>query len=361
MLSLGETELRLPKEPIVLMHRNSAAIIVLVLISLLIEARVGAAPPSTQEVDRSLSHAVRYLAAQQQPSGAWRAPQGESAAMTSLALMALMANGHVPGEGPHGKNMERAVRWVIDRQFANGLIASNQTHGVMYEHGICTLMLAEVAGMTDEPLASRVRASLASAVKLILQAQAVAKSESHLGGWRYGPSSNDSDLSATGWQLLALRAAKDVGCDVPVASIDAAVSYVKRCAGRSGGFSYQPGDGVTPTRSGTGILCLEVCGQHHAAETMVAAEFLRRRPPRVQDGWFFYGAYYSSIGMFKVGGDYWTETRDSVASALLISQSPDGAWTGQGSNEFSFGPIYCTSLAALALAVEYQYLPIYQR
>lgn len=322
---------------------------------------IEAAPPTHQEIDRSLSRAVSYLAAQQQASGAWRAPQGESAAMTSLALMALMANGHVPGEGPHGKNMERAVRWVIDRQFQNGLIGSNQTHGVMYEHGICTLMLAEVAGMVDEPLASRVRASLASAVKLILQAQAVPKTQTHLGGWRYGPSSNDSDLSATGWQLLALRAAKDVGCDVPVASIDAAVNYVKRCAGRNGGFSYQPGDGVTPTRSGTGILCLEVCGEHHAPETMAAAELLRRRPPFVREGWFFYGTYYTSIGMFKVGGDYWTETRDSIGSMLISQQSLDGAWSGQGTNEFSFGPIYCTSLASLALAVEYQYLPIYQR
>lgn len=342
------------------MSRAHLLPLLMMLIALVSSAQAVAAP-TPQEVDRSLSRAIRFLASQQQASGAWRAPQGESAAMTSLALMALMANGHVPGEGPHGKNMERAVRWVIDRQFPNGLFASQQTHGVMYEHGICTLMLAEVAGMVDEPLATRVRASLAVAVKLILQSQAVSKGQQHVGGWRYNPSSNDSDLSATGWQLLALRAAKDVGCDVPVASIEAAVSYVKRCSGRGGGFSYQPGDGVTPTRAGTGILCLEVCGEHHAAETISAAEYLRRRPPRYQDGWYFYGAYYSSIGMFKVGGDYWTETRDAVASSLLAQQSADGAWTGNGSNELSFGPIYCTSLATLALAVEYQYLPIYQR
>ncbi len=282
-------------------------------------------------------------------------------AMTSLTLMAFMATGHVPSEGPHGKNMERAIRWVVDRQLPTGLLAMNQVHGIMYEHGICTLMLAEVAGMVDEPLASRVRTSLAAAVKLILQAQAVPKVNQHVGGWRYSATSNDSDLSATGWQLLALRAAKDVGCDVPSASIEAAVSYVKRCTARPGGFSYMPGDGVTATRTGTGILCLEVCGNHHAPETIAAAQFLRRRPPRYQDGWFFYGAYYSSIGMFKVGGDYWTETRDALTTELIAHQAGDGAWTGNSTNEFSNGPIYCTSLATLALAVEYQYLPIYQR
>lgn len=313
------------------------------------------------EVDRALSRGIRYLAAQQQPSGAWRSLHGESAAMTSLALMAFMANGHVPGEGPHGKNMERGIRWVIDRQHASGIFSTNQTHGPMYEHGICTLMLAEVAGMVDDPLASRVRTSLTAGVKLILQSQAVPKAQQHFGGWRYNPASNDSDLSATGWQLLALRAAKDVGCDVPVASIDAAVDYVKRCAGRSGGFSYQPGDGVTPTRTGTGILCLEVCGDHRAPQTMAAAEYLRHRTPRYNEGWYFYGAYYSSIGMFKVGGNYWTETRDAVTTSLLQVQAGDGAWTGIHSNEESFGAVYCTSLAMLALAVEYQFLPIYQR
>ena len=253
-----------------------------------------AAPPTSPEVDRAVGKAIRYLASQQQASGAWRSPQGESSAMTSLSLMAFMAAGHLPGEGPLGKNMDRGIRYVLDHQHPSGLLVTGNTHGPMYEHGICTLMLAEVAGMVDEPLASRVRTSLSRAVLLILKAQAVSKDSRNAGGWRYHPTSNDSDLSATGWQLLALRAAKDVGCDVPAEAIDAAVGYVKKCSAmnRGGGFSYQPGDGVTATRSGTGILCLEICGEHHAAETLAAANVLRRRPLRYDEQWFFYGVYY---------------------------------------------------------------------
>ena len=322
-----------------------------------------AAPPRSLEVDRAVGKAIRYLASQQQASGAWRSQQGESSAVTSLSLMAFMAAGHVPNEGPHGKNIDRGIRFVLDHQQPSGLLVTDKTHGPMYEHGICTLMLAEVAGMVDEPLASRVRTGLSRAVLLILKAQAVSKDARNAGGWRYTPTSNDSDLSATGWQLLALRAAKDVGCDVPAEAIEAAVGYVKKCSAmnRGGGFTYQPGEGVTATRTGTGILCLEICGEHHAPDTLAAANVLRRRPLRYDEQWFFYGVYYCMVGMFQVGGDAWTETRDVLAATLLERQSGDGAWTGQGSNEAGFGAGYCTSLAVLALSVEYQYLPIYQR
>src|SRR5689334_22372078 len=115
-------------------------------------------------------------------------------------------------------------------------------------------MLAEVVGMApDSALAADCRAALAKAVDLILKAQRVRKSRDHAGGWRYQPNSFDSDLSVTGWQVMALRAAKDAGCAVPAEPIDRAVAYVKRCAvPRSGGFAYQPGGGPNNPRTGTG-------------------------------------------------------------------------------------------------------------
>ena len=59
------------------------------------------------------------------------------------------------------------------------------------------------------------------------------------GGWRYSVYGSDADLSVTGWQLLALRAAKNVGCDVPSDRIQAAVDYVRKCYDpRTGGYTY---------------------------------------------------------------------------------------------------------------------------
>src|SRR5437660_1678683 len=64
------------------------------------------------------------------------------------------------------------------------------------------------------------------------------------GGWRYHLAAIDSpnsDMSVTGWQLMALRAAKNLGCDVPAENIDRAVEYIKRSQDKNGGgFAYFP-------------------------------------------------------------------------------------------------------------------------
>jgi len=329
-------------------------------------ASLAAAPPTPEQkkVDRAVAEALRFLAREQQASGAWQiSSYGESTAATSLAVMAFMAAGHVPGEGPYGERLDRAIRWVIGHQQPNGMIVHAKSHGPMYSHGISTLMLAEVVGMVDESQAKPCREALSTAVELILKAQNVPKPERHAGGWRYSPTSRDSDLSVTGWQLLALRAAKNVGCDVPADNIDRAVAYVKSCCvSRNRGFAYQPGGGPSATRTGTGILALEVCGKHHTEEALSGADSLLTRPLESRDPYFFYGVYYCTVGMFKMGGKYWEETKRHLTDVLLSTQSADdGSWSPIHGGERSAGKVYATSMAVLALAVEYRYLPIYQR
>lgn len=319
--------------------------------------------PNQDSVDEAVTRALKYLAREQLPSGAWKIDNiGESTASSSLAVMAFMAAGQVPGEGPYKDQLDRGIQFVVGRQEANGLIVHRKSHGPMYSHGISTLMLAEVVGMVDESYAATCRRALERGIRLILQAQEVPKSEQHAGGWRYQASSRDSDLSVTGWQLLALRAAKNVGCDVPAKNIDFAVEYVKRCSVKGNrGFGYQPGGAPTPTRTGTGILALEICGAHHTNEALGAADYLLDRPLSYRDHYFYYGVYYCSVGMFQIGGHHWDRTRDHLTQILLENQQPDGSWSAQHGSERGHGSVYATSMAVLALAVEYQYLPIYQR
>lgn len=318
-------------------------------------------------IDNAVVRGIEFLATAQKPSGAWETESfGESTAATSLAVMAFLAAGHMPGEGPYGKQINRGIRWVIEHQEENGMLVHRKSHGPMYSHGISTLMLAEVYGMVDEDLSRDVRRALERGIALILKSQAVEKHDRHRGGWRYQIDSKDSDLSVTGWQVLALRAAKNVGCDVPAEAIDEAVAYIKRCASLRGGeefqgFGYQPGNGATPTLTGVGILALEVCGDHHSPEAIGAAEFLAARPLRTGSNYFYYGVYYTNVGMFKMGGQYADITREHTADLLISAQQPDGSWLSEHSTERRVGPVYSTSLAILALAVDYRYLPIYQR
>jgi hypothetical protein len=249
---------------------------------------------------------------------------------------------------------------VLANQRPDGLLVARGHGQAMYDHGISALMLAEVIGMLDKDRAAACRRALEEAIKLILKAQLVRKSSHHAGGWRYQPTSNDSDLSVTGWQLLALRAAKNCGCDVPAEHIDRAVEYVRKCH-HAGGFGYQPGSGPSATRTGTGILCLEICGEHHTPEALTGADSLLQRPLGLHEQYFFYGVYYCSVGMFQVGGQHWDQFRPELARLLVGSQQPDGSWIAPHHTESRIGTVYSTSLGVLGLAVEYQYLPIYQR
>ncbi len=354
-------------QPVLFFHQLREISCAAILIGLLTiaAAPVQAAPsPSDHVVDEAIVKALRYLARQQLHSGGWKlSGTQETTSGTSLAVMAFLAAGHTPGEGPYGEAIVRGVQFVIDHQDASGLLYVNRGHqGPMYDHGISTLMLAEVSGMVPERMAAPTRKALERAIRLILASQMVPKPANQRGGWRYTPQSTDSDLSVTGWQLLALRAAKDIGCDVPAENIDVAVDYVKRCSPNTGrGFGYQPGNGATPVLSATGMLALQLCGQEESAEVHRAAEYLEFRPLRLQDQWYYYGIYYTSVGMFKRGGDSWKNTRPILFADILSHQSAEGQWETSNGNEAIGGPVYMTSMAVLALTVEYEYLPIYQR
>jgi hypothetical protein len=318
-----------------------------------------------KKVDKAIERALVFLKNHQQADGTWYAgnrggPRDPS--ITSLTVMAFLSAGHLPGEGPYGQVVEKGVRAVLKFQNPRtGLIATN-SGWEMYQHGICALMLAEVAGMTgDKKLAKEIRDKLVKAVEVIVRSQRKPNTRFHRGGWRYRAGGNDSDMSVTGWQIMVLRAAKNVGCDVPSDSIERAVEYIKRSQDpTSGGFAYMAvGRGVTIPCTGTGILALEICGKdfHRSREARKAGSYILKNLKNWPAAHFSYGIYYCSQAMFQLGDNYWKSFRPFLHQRLLGSQQSNGSWL---CNE-NFGANYSTSMAVLALTVEYRYLPIYQR
>ena len=161
---------------------------------------------------------------------------------------------------------------------------------------------------------------------------------------------------------MALRAAKSAGCAVASEHIDKAVAYLKRCAVKDGGVrATSPGRGPTtpapapaswPWRS----AATTSPPRRSPAPTTWSSTRRSGRSP-----YFFYEAYYCSQAMFQVGDKYFQAYYPKLVAMLLEHQQKDGSWLSGDGNDQSGGRDYCTAMAVLALAVEYRYLPIYQR
>ena len=243
----------------------------------------------------------------------------------------------------------------------------------MYGQGIITLMLAEVVGMgADERQDKLIRERLQAAIDLIMRAQATPKRDKRYeGGWRYTPNADDADLSVVCWQLIALRAAKNAGMEVPKEAIAKAIAYIKRSyksAAKPGGqprgyFTYTPGESHMRFGSSTGgFLALQLCGEYEAPEIKGAANYYLdyKIPGLNSDEYVYYGIYYYAQGMYQQKGKYAERAKEVVREYLIEKQKPDGSWP-LGKKDHTSGVVYVTSLSLLSLSIHYHYLPIYQR
>jgi len=296
------------------------------------------------EVEQAIARGLEYLAGTQRADGSWGSPREYTTAITSLSVMAYLACGHLPGRGRYGPQISRGIAYVLRSARPSGYIAVGSSN--MYNHGLSTLMLAEVLG---ESGSQEVRDKLQKAIDLIVNTQ------NRRGGWRYQPRIADDDLSVTVMQVMALRAARNVGIDVPAETIERAVAYVKSCANKDGGFAYTPSGGSGFSRTGAGICSLQVCGYYDAPQIKPGLAYLLAHKDDKGISFYYYGLYYSSYGMYQAGGQYWDVWYRDVSRKLLAIQQKNGSWRGEAGSD------YGAAVAVLVLAIPYRYLPIYQR
>jgi hypothetical protein len=348
-------------------------------------------PRLIQAVERGLA----YLASAQRRDGSWLGSVGfklnqdysvqeydvPHVGVTALAGMAFLAGGHLPDRGEYGQVLDRAITFLIRQQNDNGFITAHQSR--MYDHAFATLFLAEIFGQTAR---SDVRAALQRAVDLIVSSQ------NDKGSWRYQPFALESDMSITVCQLMALRAARNVGIKVPADRIDRAVKYVfasqvKDDAGirwgfhvdedgyyalGRGAFRYQYQEDDT-SRSSFALTAAGITSLYHAGEydTTLLRDSLRfledrldsvSRAPWRCHYFYWYGHYYACQAMFITGKPWWDRYWRRVSGELLEtgsswSQAADGSWP----NDVGPGRSFATAVALIVLQVPFRYLPILQR
>jgi len=330
--------------------------------------QTGLAYAGSDSIDKATANGVSFLIAKQDKRGAIRETDAQETAITALSGLAIAAIGNLPSDHtPGGEAVQKALTFLLgnDRQDPEGYFGAKDGSR-MYGHGITTLFLAEMLGMGRDPEQdATLRQSCQRAIDLILRAQKVQKRTGNEGGWRYTPQANDSDLSVTIWQLMALRAAKNAGLTVPKDAIDAAVSYVKRSFKDTGrpntpvGFSYEVTQAPGWSTAAEGLLALQVCGDYDSKEVISTSNWLLQNPPTKTTAWFYYGTYYYAQGMYQRGGEHSETAAKRASEVLLPLQEDDGSWKSTGGSETN--RVYRTAMAILSLSVKYHYLPIYQR
>ena len=310
----------------------------------------------TADTQKAIDRGLHYLSNRQQVDGSYIATHYKrNVAVTSLSGMAFLSAGNMPGRGTYGKNVERAVDYILSCSSASGFIKRDDSpeHGPMYSHGFATLFLAEVYGMSPK---REVHDALKSATQLIVNSQ------NKEGGWRYKPESRDADVSVTVCQMMALRAARNCGIAVPKTTVDNCVEYVRKCQNADGGFRYQlAGRPMSDfPRSAAGIVILYNAGVTEGRDVERGLAYLMRTPPRGDlvhhDPHYFYGQYYAVQAMWHAGDDHWRQWYPAIRDELLVRQSPDGGWSDSTIND-----AYGTAMACLILQMPNNLLPIFQR
>jgi squalene cyclase len=295
------------------------------------------------EVDRVYVKGLQYLARSQAAEGTWSdSSYGKEPAVVGLAVVSMLAHGDDPNSGPYAPFIRRGLDFILKQMNKKtGYIGRS-----MYNHGFGTLALAEAYGAVDEP---QLGPALQQAVRLILSSQA----NNPFGAWRYSPESNDADTTVSGCQLVALFAARNAGIGVPEEAIQKGLKFFASCQTPEGGFGYTSAASPNAARTAIGCLVLALAKEKNGKSFKAAFDFLQKTP--TDSTYQQYFLYYGSQAFFHASPQAWQSWNRKNIKTLATSQNADGSWDGQ------FGQTFSTAASLLSLALNYRYLPIYER
>jgi hypothetical protein len=351
---------------------------------------------------QNIAAALDWLARHQHPDGHWssegfsdecsadaqactgRGRVHHDVGVTGLALLAFLGAGHRDGGGgPYADVVKDGIRWLVDVQDQEGRYAASNVSTATYDHFLGTLAMVEayaLGGRNQTKHSAR---------------RAIAWAEQHRtpgGGWRYLDRNDPemqlhpSDVSVTGWAVMALSLAKDVGLDVDPVALEDALLLVDELTDAAGRTGYvEPGSG--PSRpvaraerypadqseamTAVGLLCrlfldpgstrtdLDSAGDvDRGVDLVLGLPILwdeDQAPGRI-DFYYWYAATYA---LFQRGGASWKRWEpglDVVATHQLAEGDPRGSWDpspdvwgGEG------GRVYSTALLTLMLQVHTRY------
>lgn len=371
---------------------------------------------ATPEMNYSINRGLMWLARHQLADGGWsfehrvgqcqgRCPnpgsrRGARVAATGFALLPFLGAGHSPNRGEYRQTVSAGIKFLISNTSADGSLWRSE--GRMYGHGIATLALCECYGiltqkqptdaaninsmepktadgkLADAPDAlvdqwtaddvERLKQAATAAIGFIVKAQAVD------GGWRYRPGEL-GDTSVVGWQVMALKSAKDAGLGTnehTFAGAQVFLDSVQRdpVGNESFGFigtryTYKPSSQkITQATTAIGLACRIGMGAspfHPAVETAVGRILTEKK----EVGNMYYNFYANQV-IFQHGGAEWKLWSQQLSKALIKSQNRGGHLEGSwhfgaaDAGGTAGGRVYTTTMACLCLEESFRHLPTFR-
>lgn len=328
--------------------------------------------PVPRDVREMYDAGLRYLIKTQDESGAWKDGQA-GPGVTGMALMALLASGEDPNHGPYRVPIRKALRSMIVSQNAEtGFLGSGQGHDSMYQHGFGMLALSEAYGTVDDrTLWTEASAGgqkgrpIGQALELSVRCAVTSAQNNPHGAWRYSPDAKDADTSVSGAVLMGLLGARNAGIEVPDETIDKAIKYYASMTGPNGqlGYSGGPGGGSDAVTS-IGVLVYAIARHKALPQYAKAANYLKGRSlgnDAGGEGYPTYTRYYRAQALFQADVAAWEKWNAGLVKEMKAMQAKDGSFAGFAGRGGGFGGTVDTSLALLSLAVNYKFLPVYER
>jgi hypothetical protein len=165
----------------------------------------------------------------------------------------------------------------------------------------------------------------------------------------------------SGAVLVGLLAARNAGIEVPDESIDKAISYYTKMTATSGQVAYSGGLGgfdESLARISIATLVYSLARRKDLPQFKATLGYLVDKLEfngRSGFGWMEYQRYYQAQALFQGDVEAWKKWNKLLIRELKAGQQADGSFPGQ------FGGATSTSLTLLALALNYRFLPIYER
>lgn len=324
--------------------------------------------------EEAVLRGLEWLARQQQRDGSWSlsGPYRDGVekafdnpqAATAMALLAFQGYGDTHVEGRFKSNVSKGWQWLLKEQNADGcFFVEGPFNHRFYTQGQCTIAVCEILTMTKD---QRFRDAAERAVQYCL------KSQSSEGGWRYSPNA-DSDLSVTGWIVMALQSARMAGIEVPADNLHQVERFLDRIAQADGSrYPYQKGGEPKLSMTAEAMLCRQYLGWRRTDQRMVdAMDWITRDDNLIsftknRDVYYW---YYATQACHHMEGEWWkrwnTVMRQIMCEQQVKSGLESGSWDPYRPSEDAWtrhgGRLYVTCLSIYMLEVYYRHLPIYTK